>query len=233
MESGKTMKNVNEISSHSANPKLKTNKQTKKNTGLTNTKETTTIEAAAAAGRERKKRHFLFKHSSNADVEIGDALFSSSKIFCMRITTTSSFFFKWSCSLILSPACTYMRWEWILFAAFISLSLAHQLWFVDELRVYFVCIASDEQWTCATWSLSISSSSTHSLHFTPSLHSAPYHCTAQHSTVQPAFANLSSCIRCVYVFESIHFAHSSRKTYQRRVKRANHVTNLVFPIFST
>lgn len=40
-------------------------------------------------------------------------------------------------------------------------------------------------------------------------------------------------VLCLYIFESNHFAHSSRKTYQRGVKRANHVTNLVFTIFST
>lgn len=93
--------------------------------------------------------------------------FLPSKNF-MRITTTSPFDAR-----VYLYIYTHRRWEWILFANVISLSFVHQLWFVDGLSVF--CISySDEQWTCATWSLTISSSSTHSLHFTPSQQPAAF-----------------------------------------------------------
>lgn len=118
----------------------------------------------------------------------------------MRITTTSPFF------QITMLVYIHMLWKWILFAGFISLSLAHQLLVRRRLKC-ILYIASDEQRTCATWSLSISSSSTHSLQFTPS---------QQQQTPLQLILLYMPCL-CIWIDSLYTFV---KKTYQRTVSES-------------
>lgn len=160
-----------------------------------------------------------------------------------------------------------MRWEWILFATIISLSLVHQLSgssMVSTKRIrmcvcvclYIIQFVSNERRERAVRDRSPSRHHQH-IHFISLHHSSsnsirsplcnlssllsPSSPSISFHTIQHSFGIwVALCVRIsihtniLFIYlNSNHFAHSSRKTYQRRVKRANHVTNLVFTIFST
>lgn len=80
----------------------------------------------------------------------------------------------------------HMRWEWILFAAFISLSFTRQLWFVDGLSVFCVSHRTNSERV-----LRDRSASRHHQHI---------HFISLHQSRASRPCNLSSCMRCVYIF---------------------------------